>query len=398
MAEPPVVALELGTSKVCALVGEMREDGSLMITGLGECPSRGVRKGRVVDLENAVACARTALHMAEENGQVAIGEVHVAVSGGHVESTVNRGSVPVLDPEDGITVEDIAGVKEVARAANLSQDRQFIHTVAQHYYIDEHGGVVNPKGMVGARLSLDMLIVHGVRGPLQNILNVVRSVPMDVCEPAFSGLCSALAVLSAEQKRNGVALIDLGGGTTDYIVYAGNTLAAAGSVAVGGDHITNDIVSAFSIPTSEAERLKRRSGPAVQSGADKRRHITLKPELGFPARSLSVADLETVINLRAEETLMLVRSRLGSELLEHVGAGIVLTGGGAYLQGIEDLASQVFSIPAVIGRPRSISGLGIVTERPEYATPLGLVRYGFRPSEQTRKRRSIRDWFRGLVE
>ncbi|MBN1671401.1 MAG: cell division protein FtsA [Kiritimatiellae bacterium] len=395
---PPVVALEIGTSKICALVGEIREDQSLIVTGMGECPSRGVRKGQVVDLENAVACVRTALHTAEDSGHVAIEEVHVAVSGANIDSAINGGSVPVLDPEEGISDEDIEQVRAVARAINLPPDRLVLHTISQHYHIDDHKGVINPKGMVGAKLSLSMLIVHGVRTPMQNTLNVVRSVPMDVGEAAFSGLCSALAVLTAEQKRSGVVLIDMGGGTTDFVAYAGNTVAQVGSFGVGGDHITNDIVSAFNVSTAQAERLKREAIPAVVPEADNTQRINLPPELGFRARSIRVTDLDLVIGLRVEETLLLVKNRLEqSDLLRQVGAGVVLTGGGAQLKNIEAIAERVFGLPSQTGKPRDVSGPGTVTERTQYATPLGLIRYGFRNAAAPERRTGFGRWLRGFV-
>ena len=247
------------------LVGEMREDGHVMITGMGERPSVGVRKGEVIDLENAVACTRGALEQAEESSGVTIRQVHLAISGGHIQSIVNRGIAPVLDADGGITQEDIDQVMEVARALNLPPDREILHSICQHFCVDDQEHVIRPEGMAGAKLAVDMLILHGVRSLLRNSVKVVRSIPLDVQDVAFSGLCSALSVLTPEQKKSGALVIDMGAGTTGYLAYAGNVVAAAGALGVGGDHITNDIAIAFGVPLSQAETLKRESGSAVVS-------------------------------------------------------------------------------------------------------------------------------------
>ena len=263
MALPPVVGLEIGTSKVIALVGEMREDGHVMITGMGERSSLGVRKGEIVDLENAVACTRGALEDAEESGRVSIRQVLLAVSGGHIQSMVNRGAVPVMDEDGEIMQEDVDQVMDVARAVNLPPEREVLHTICQHFCVDDQERVTRPEGMEGAKLALDMLVLHGVRNLLRNTVKVVRSIPMTVQDVTFSGLCSALAALTPEQKKSGAVVIDLGAGTTDYIAYAGNVVAAAGALGVGGDHVTNDIAVAFSIPLTQAENLKHESASAT---------------------------------------------------------------------------------------------------------------------------------------
>lgn len=397
MPLPPIVALEIGTSKVIALVGEMREDGHIMITGMGEHPATGVRKGEIIDLENAVVCVRSALEAAEESGKVAIRQVHLAVSGGHIQSLINRGTVPVLDEDSEISREDIEQVMEVARAVNLSADRDILHTICQHFCIDEQERVIKPEGMEGAKLSLDMLVLHGIRSRLRNTIRVVSNVPMEVQDVAFSGLCSALSVLTAEQKKSGAVVIDLGGGTTDYLAYAGNVVAAAGALGVGGDHITNDITLGFNIPVARAENLKRESGCAIiKNASSMSQKMTLPPELGFPGRSISLKALHTVINARADETLRMVKKRLeNGDILHHVGAGIILTGGGAHLRGISKLTETIFSLPCTIGRPRNVSGLATATEGPEYAACCGLVQYGFRTLGE-RERASPLDWLKGL--
>ncbi|MFC1497811.1 cell division protein FtsA [Verrucomicrobiota bacterium] len=380
MALPPIVALEIGTSKIIALVGELREGDQVMITGMGEHPSVGVRKGEIIDFENAAVCVRAVLEAAENSGRVAIRQVHLAVSGGHIQNLISRGSVPVLDKDSGIVQEDIDNVMEVARAVNLPSDRDVIHTICQHFSIDDHGQVIKPEGMEGAKLSVNMLVLHGIRSRLRNAVRVVHNVSVEVQDAVFSGLCSALSVLTAEQKKSGVVVIDFGGGTTDYLVYADNVVASAGVLGVGGDHLTNDIALGFNIPISQAERLKRVSGSAVVealNGAQKR--VSVPPEVGFPGRSISLRALHTVINARADEILNMVKRRLQDDgILHRIGAGVVLTGGGAHLNGMVKLTEDVFKLPCSIGRPRNISGLATATEGPEYAACSGLVQYGFR--------------------
>jgi len=397
MAVPPVVGLEIGTSKVVALVGEMREDGHLMITGMGEHPSTGVRKGEIVDLENAAICVRSALALAEESAQVSIRQVHLALTGAHIQSAVNRGAVPVLDSEGGIGRDDIEQVMEVARAVNLPPDRDILHTICQHFCIDDQQRVTQPEGMEGAKLALDMLVLHGVRNRLHNTIRCVRNIPLSVQDVAFSGLCAALAALTPEQKKSGAIVIDLGGGTTDYLAYAGNVVAAAGVLGVGGDHVTNDITLAFNIPMSRAEKLKRESGSALVAGSDLTRRVSLPAEGGFSGRTVSLKSLHTVINARMDEVLSTVKKRLDAQgILHHVGAGVVLTGGGARSRGITDLAENLFDLPCAVGKPRHVSGLAAATEGPEFAVCSGLVQYGMRAQLGQRRASPLGNWLKGL--
>ncbi len=383
MSMPPIVALEVGTTTVRVLIGESRDDGHLMITGLGECASRGVRKAEIVDFDNALGCVRNALQMAEENGRVIINSVHLLVSGGHITSFVNRGSVPVMNPHREITREHVEHVMETARTVNLTPDRQILHTICQQYHVDDQEGVVQPEGLEGARLSLDMLIVHGVLNRLRNIAKVVRSAQVDVVDVAFSGLCAAVATLTAEEKEGGCVLVNLGGGTTDYVAYAHNAIATAGAFGVGGDHITNDVACGLRIATVDAERLKEESGSAVVDMAARSQKVVFTPEGGSPERAVRLSDLHTIVHLRMEETLRLVKNHLvEQELLHALSAGVVLTGGGARLKNVVRLAEKVFGLPCRIGHPKGVAGLAAVTESPQYAAPVGMVRYGFRNLSQ----------------
>ncbi len=389
----PVVALEIGTSKIVALVGEQREDGGIMITGMGERSSVGVRKGEVIDLENAVASVRTVLDEAEERSKVAVEQVHVVVSGGHVRGLINRGAIPIHSAEGEITEDDVEDVMEVARAVGLPDDRQVMHTICRNFCIDDEQHVVRPIGMVGARLALDMLVLHGVRSRIRNTIRVAEMVPVDVADVAFGGLCAALAVLTPEQKKTGAVVIDLGGGTTDYMAYAGGVVALGGALGVGGDHVTNDIALAFNIPLARAESLKREQGSAIVRAEDADERFSLPAEVGFHGTSIRLRGLQTVINARVEEMFRMIRKRLDEDnLLAHAGAGIILTGGGALLDGVAELATRVFGAPCFVGRPRNVSGIASVSDGPAYAACTGLVQYAFKTQEREAGRgRSVLD-------
>jgi len=401
MSKIPVAAVEIGTSKVCVLVGETREDGNIMITGMGNCPSLGVRKGVIVDLEKAASCVQTALQEAEASGAVEIRQVYLIVNGDHIRASTNQGSVPVFDSARGISEDDINDVMDIARAVSLPPDAELLHSIPQTYSVDGQTRIINPQSMHGARLSLDMLIMHGTRNILNNTIKAARNLGLEVLDVAFNGLCSALATLTPEQKECGVALIDLGAGTTNFVVYADDAIAATGCIAVGGDHITNDISQGFTISLRRAETLKHEAGSAMNDPADRFRSITIPEEVGFPACSVSASDLNAIINARMDETFRIIKGELEKKfLLPELGAGIVLTGGGAHLKGVETLGEQVFGLSCSIGKPRYFSGIATAHEGTEFAAPLGMIRYAIRSaakhSEKTKSWGTLfKRWFMG---
>ena len=386
MAVSPVVAVEIGTSKVVVLVGEVREDGHIVVVGKGEQPSAGVRKGEVTDVDHAVACVRAALGAAEENAQVTIHQVHLALSGRHFEATPNRGVIPVHSADHVVTEEDVEEVTDVARAVNLSPDeRKVLHSIGQIFYVDRER-VGNPVGFEGGHLALDMLILHAKMSQVRTSVRLLRKLQQDVADIAFSGLCSALAVVTPEQKEGGVLVIDLGGGTTTYVAYAAGTFAAAGALGLGGDHVTNDITLAFSIPRSQAERLKKEAGGAVTDEATRNARVNLPPEVGYPGRTVSMTALQTVIHLRMSEIFNLVLRDMERHGIQHqIGAGVILTGGGARMKGILELAQRTFRAPCAIGVPIGFIGRPQTIEDPEYSTAAGLLRYAARAAAGQRR-------------
>lgn len=399
MAIPPIAALEIGTTRTVALIGEVDDDQRVTITGRGVYPSTGVRKGQVVDLDLARVGVEMAVRQAADESEVNVGQLLLAASGGHIEAVVNRGAVPVRARDHVVTREDVEEVMDIAKAVSLPPERDIMHTVSQSFSLDGQSGIVKPEGMQGSQLALDMLVIHAVRNRIDNIRNVVQRVQLDVQDVAFGGLCAALAVLTPEQKRNGVAVIDLGGGTTSYLAYADNMMAAAGSFGVGGDHVTNDLALAFNIPIARAEELKRREGCALVGAQTGLKRLPLPREVGFPERSVSLKAFHAVINARAEETLRLVRFALHeANVLTKLSAGIVLTGGGAYLARLPELAQQVFGLPCTIGEPCNVAGLRDFEDAAAYATATGLVLYGFRTYRESSILQPLREWWQGVFK
>jgi len=245
-----IIALDIGSSKITVAVGEIRDE-SIVLLGYGQHEARGVRKGEIIDFENALICVRGALSAAEEMSKVDFEELYLVVTGMHPQAVVNRGTILVANPTEGVSTEDMEEVAAIARHYPLPPDRQILHSIQQWYYLDGQDQVTKPEKIEASRLSLDMLILHVNAGKVRNAARLVKQIGcLEICGRAFSGLCSALAVLTPDQKRTGAVVIDLGAGTTDYFAYSGHVISAAGSFGVGGDHVTNDIAQAFSIPTA----------------------------------------------------------------------------------------------------------------------------------------------------
>lgn len=376
---PPIAAIEVGTSRIRVLIGEVREDDHLQIIGMGECPSRGMRKGEIVDLDAALSALRIAIHQAEENADVVVKEVYLPLTGGHIQSLVNRGSIPVQNSDHEIRGEDIESVQEIAKAVTLPPDRSIIHSICQQYFLDDQEGVVNPLGMEASKLSVDVMIVHGSSARIRNMVKLVKTVPLEVSDTPLAGLCAALAVLHPEEKDNGVLVVDIGGGTMDYLGYADGSIAVAGSLAVGGDHLTNDIARGLGVSFSRAERIKQQWGSAIVNLAERTRKLELPDEAGPEGRVVRMGDLHTITSLRAEEMLNMVRAFVDrGDLLHRFGSGLVLTGGGSRLDRMDELAEKVFGLACRHGKSREISGLASIADQPECATAVGLLRYASR--------------------
>jgi cell division protein FtsA len=369
-----IVGLEVGTSKTCAVVGEVVDGGNIVILGVGQAESAGVRKGEIVDLEAAVQSIHQALTSAEENAGVEIHNVYAAVSGGHLRCFNNRGSVVITNDEREITGQEVSTVLQNAKAVNIPVENVVVHAIRQHFYVDGHNGVQNPVGMIASKLEADVHIIHGVKTRLQNTIKAIKAVPLDVANIAVSGLASALAVLTTEHQQQGALVIDMGGGTADFIAYRDGTVQHSGVVAVGGDHVTNDIAIGLRVPMPRAEQLKIEHGSVIVPEQDEM--IAIKREVGLPDLEISKRQLCHIMYLRVAETLSIIRGEMQKQdLLDYLGAGVFITGGCAHLRGLEQLAGEIFGLPVHIGHSRLVNGPTSAIESPEYSTAIGLVRY-----------------------
>lgn len=369
-----IVGLEVGTSKICAVVGEVVEGSNISIIGVGQAESDGVRKGEVIDLDAAGESIHKAVAEAEDSAGVEIHNVYASVSGGHIRCFNSRGSVAITNEEREISEEEVRNVLLNAKAVNIPVDNVVVHAIRQHFFVDGHDGIQNPVGMIGARLEADVHVIYGVRTRLQNTIKCIKEVPLDVQNIAVSSFASALAVLTTEHQQLGALVIDIGAGTTDYIVYREGTIQHSGVLAVGGDHLTNDIATGLKIPMPLAEQLKIDHGTVDYPVTDET--INLKRGVGLPDRDISKDQLCQIMNLRVEETLTFVKKELEKQkLIDYLGAGVFITGGCARLRGLEALATQVFGLPVHIGHSQTVAGPTSAIESPEYSTAIGLVRY-----------------------
>jgi len=372
-----IVGLEIGTSKVCAVVGELNANHSLNIIGLGQSKSRGVRKGEISNAAAAAEDIRNAIVEAEQMADVEIRSVFLGVTGAHVSGFHNRGVHTVVSADREITPEDVEDVIKNAKAVNVSADNYIIHAVRQHFLVDGQEGVASPVGMVGSRLEVDMHIIHGVFNRLQNPVRAVKGLQLEVDAIVYNGLASSLAVLSREQKEMGTLVIDMGGGTTDYVVYHGGIIRHTGVLSVGGDHVSNDLAFGLKVPLGRAEELKIKHGSALWNEAENRQTIASHQQRGFPSRSINLGHLRRIMSLRLEETFQLIAEDIaGSGLLNYLSGGIVLCGGGSRIPDITTLTERIFRVPVSVGRTHSISGLKSALDQPEFSTGIGLVRFG----------------------
>ena len=371
-----MVGLEIGTSKICVVVGETRLDGTTKILGVGQAPSRGVRKGEIVDFETAMKCVLEALSDAETKSDVMIKGVYVGVTGAHIQSFNNRGCVILPDDHDEIDEQDIDDVKINAREVSIPAQNAFLHSIIQHYHVDGQDGVLNPVGMLGHKLEADFHIIHGVRTRIQNTIRCVKELPLEVEDVVFNPLASAQVVLSQQQKNMGALVIDMGGGTTDYILYVDGAVKQSGTLGIGGDHITNDISMGLRIPMARAEKLKIDEGSVILGNCLPGETVVLKDDSGFAGKEVERETLNTIIHLRVRETLELLRRTLEEEsFINFIGEGIFITGGCSLIRGIDNLAEEIFEIPARVAHAQTMSGLTSAFQNPQLSTAIGLIKY-----------------------
>jgi cell division protein FtsA len=370
------VGLEIGTTKVCAVVAESGRDGDLRLLGVGESPSRGVRKGEIIDFQNASKCVHDALSDAEERSDYEINSVWLAVTGSHIQSFNNRSSIS-LPGETEITDKEVESVEFKAKEISIPKENVILHSILQCYYVDGQEGVVDPIGMFGTRLEADFHIIHGVMTRIQNTIRCVKEFDIGVEDIVVNSVASAQVVLDAQQKRAGAAVIDIGGGVTDFIVYLDGAVRHSGAIAIGGDHITNDLCIGLRIPITRAEKLKIEEGSASMENIPPGDKITLKNDTGFSGKEIEREMLNLIIHARLKELFTILRKQINERIPEHMlGAGIMLTGGVSLTRGIKEVAESVFQgLPVQISHAGSVSGPTSAFENPQLSTCIGVAKY-----------------------
>jgi len=371
-----LVGLEVGTAKVCVVVAEAARDEEIHILGVGMVPSRGVRKGEIIDLNIASGCVGDALAEAETNSDVGIGDVSVALTGNHICSLNTRAAVPIPTERLEIDDDDLTELAVKAREVNIPTENTFLHSIIQHYYVDGQEGVINPVGLVGRRLEADFHIIHGVKTRLQNTLRCIEEIGMAIEQVVVNALATSYAVLNDHQRDLGAVVIDIGGGVSDYIVFADGAVRHSGVLAVGGDHISNDISLGLRIPLTRAEKLKVEEGSACLGQSRPGEMITLKNDAGFSGKEVEREMLNTIIHARVREMLALIAKDVMAETPPHMlGAGVFLTGGTSLLRGIREVAESIFEMPVHLARDAGVAGPKSVLNNPQYSTAIGVVKF-----------------------
>ena len=370
-----IVGLDIGTSKIVAIVAEVMPDGRLEIIGMGSHPSRGLKKGVVVNIETTVNAIQRALEEAELMADCKIREVITGIAGSHIKSFNSRGMVAIKDKE--VAQADVDRVIETARAVSIPMDQQILHILTQEFVIDGQEDVREPLGMAGVRLEVEVHIVTGAVSAAQNIMKCVRRCGLEVRDLILQPLASAMAVLSEDEKDLGVCLVDIGGGTTDIAVFTEGAIRHTAVIPIAGDQITNDIAMALRTLTKDAEDIKVAHGCALRQLASTEENVEVPGVGERSARQLSRQTLAEVIEPRVEELYSLIQAELRrSGFEELLSSGIVLTGGSSIMQGMVELGEEVFHMPVRLGVPNYAGGLAEVVKSPRYSTGVGLLLAG----------------------
>ena len=395
-----IVGLDIGTTKIAAIVGEVGEEG-IDIIGIGTYASRGLRKGVVTHIDNTVASIRRAVEEAELMAGCEISSVYAGIAGGHIRGFNSHGIVAVKDGE--VRQADIARVIDAAKAVAIPMDREIIHVLPQDFVVDGQDGIKEPLGMSGVRLETKVHIVTAAVTSAQNIIKCCHRCGLQVADLVLQPLASAEAVLHPDEKELGVALIDVGGGTTDITIFCDGSIVHTSVVPIGGNHLTNDIAVGLRTPSAEAEKIKQRWGCAATSMVDPEEQIEVPSVGGRPPRRLSRRILCEIIEPRVEEMFMLAQREIAKTGYEELlASGAVITGGTTILEGSPEIAEEVLGLPVRRGSPRGIGGLVDVVRSPKFATSVGLVLHGARQTEehQVKMRREhvglgsrVKDWF-----
>lgn len=369
------VGLEIGTSKICVAVGEVFGDGAIRVIGVGTAPSRGVRKGEIVEQRLALACLADAVASAEDTADVNIGAVFLAVTGPHIRSLNNSGTLVLPSKNNQIDSADVIDVKKLARDVELAPEDVWLHSVVRHYTIDGQSNVLNPVGMYAKDFTAHYHLVTATRNRIQNSIRCVAEIPLEVEDVVFSGFAAAQMVASRDQRALGVLVVDFGAGTTDFVLYEEGAPKISGCVAVGGDHISNDIAQVLKLPRPQAEMLKIKHGSCRPGRPGMSTRIEMPEDGTFAGREVERELLDQVIESRVRETFEVIKTRLGEEgQRARLGAGVIITGGSSLLHGLDELVQEVFEVPVRVPKGSGTAWITSVIDNPRYATAIGLIR------------------------
>lgn len=386
--ENMVVGLDIGTTKTCAVIGFLNENKQIEVVGVGVAPSRGLKSGVIVNIDNTVASIIKAIDDAELMGGCEVNSVFVGVTGQHIKGENSRGVVAVANRNRTITPVEMKRVIEAAQAIVIPMDREIIHVLSKEFSVDDQTGIKDPIGMSGVRLEAEVHIITGSTTSIQNLVKSVNKAGFVCNDIVFSPLASAESTLSRDEKDLGVALVDIGGGTTDIMVFIEGGVAYSAVLGIGGIHVTNDISIGLRTPIDSAEVIKKKYGCAVVDLVDASETIEVPSVGGRAPRRLFRHELAQIIEPRVIEIMEMVDNELAkSGKKEILAAGVVLTGGGSMIEGTVDAAERVLNMPVRIGLPENIVGLKDVVSTPMYANGVGLLRYGAKMGQlrQTRK-------------
>jgi cell division protein FtsA len=377
--ERHIVALDIGSTKTCALIGDLEDDGSVKFAALGAAESKGWRKGQIVNLDLAVSSIRRAVEEAESVVGVPVESALIGIAGGHVRGVNSRGGITMGTRPRDVQREDVRRAIEAARGVSLPEDREILHVLPQEFFLDGQDNIRDAIGMVGQRLEANVHIVTASGSATQNIVTAVNRAGVRVEDTVLEPLASSEATLTQDERELGCCLLDIGGGTTELIAYFGGVVRHSAAIPVGGDHFTNDLAVGLRTPIPEAERIKRRHACALRDLQEQDTPIEIASVGDRPPRTIFSRMLSDIVEPRAQELLMLVRDELRRGGLETlIPAGIVLTGGGAHLRGLPELAEKIFNLPVRLAQPRGLAGMTDEVSQPENSTAVGLILYGAR--------------------
>ncbi len=381
--ERHIVALDIGSTKTSALIGEQEDDGGLKFAALGAAESKGWRKGQIVNLDLAASSIRRAVEEAEAIVGVPVESAVVGVAGTHVRGVNSRGGITVGAKPRDVQRDDVRRAIEAARGVTLPEDREILHVLPQEFFLDGQDNIRDAIGMLGQRLEANVHIITSSGAATQNIVTAVNRAGVRVDDTVLESLASAEACLTQDERELGSCLLDIGGGTTELIAYAGGVVRHTAAIPIGGDHFTNDLAVGLRTPIPEAEKIKREHASTIRELAAQDLAIEIASVGDRPPRTVFARMLADIVEPRGQELLMLIRDELRRGGVEsQIPAGIILTGGGAHLRGLLELAERVFNLPARIASPRGLAGMSDDVTKPEYAAVVGLALYGARARRQ----------------